>query len=125
MDSVPIMNMDVLWPELAEQLHAFEVVVTVPRQDGGEPLVPRALPSEVLGCWSADQVVASVRVVASRPLGAVAATEALAPEMAKASGAVLTGKTCRHSRCRSTLSLSRRDDRATTSAPSRLVLVLG
>lgn len=42
MDSVPVVNIDVLWPELAEQRRAFEVVVTMPRQDGGEPLVPRA-----------------------------------------------------------------------------------
>jgi hypothetical protein len=29
--------MDALWPEVAEQRRVFEVVVTVPREDGGEP----------------------------------------------------------------------------------------
>jgi hypothetical protein len=65
MESVPVLNMDVLWPELAEQRGAFEVVVMVLREDGGEPFVPRTLPPEVVGCWSADQVVASMRVLAS------------------------------------------------------------
>ena len=82
--------MDVLWPELAGQRQAFEVVVTVPRGDGVEPLVPRALPPEVLGCWSADQVVASVTVLAARPSGALAAAEALLPELAQSAGAVVT-----------------------------------
>jgi len=30
-DTPPVVSMDALWPELAEQRHAFEVVVTVPR----------------------------------------------------------------------------------------------
>jgi hypothetical protein len=81
---------DALWPELAGQRRAFEVVVTVPRGDGGEPLVPRALPPEVLGCWSADQVAASVAVLAARPSGAVAAAEALVPELTWSAGAVVT-----------------------------------
>jgi hypothetical protein len=51
---------DPLWSELSEQPRTFEVVVTVPRSDGGEPPVPCTLPAEVLGCWSADQVVVSV-----------------------------------------------------------------
>ena len=37
---------DALWPELAEQRRAFEVMVTVPREDGGEPLVPH------VGCYT-------------------------------------------------------------------------
>jgi hypothetical protein len=90
MDAAPVVRMDALWPELAEQRRAFEVVVTVPRGDGGGPLVPRALPPEVLGCWSADQVVASVTVLAARPSGAVAAAEALVPELTRSAGAVVT-----------------------------------
>lgn len=88
-DTPPIVSMDVLWPELVEERRAFEVVVTVPRQDGGEPLVPRALPPEVFGCWSADKVVASVTVLGSRPSRAVAAVEAPVPELARAAGAVV------------------------------------
>jgi len=90
MDAASVVRMDALWPELAGQRRAFEVVVTVPRGDGSEPLVPRALPPEVLGCWSADQVVASVTVLAARPSGAVAAAEALVPELARSAGAVVT-----------------------------------
>ena len=89
-DAPLVVSMDALWPELAEQRRVFEVVVTVPREDGGEPLVPRALPPEVLGCWSADQVVASVSVLCSRPSRAIAAVEALMPELARAAGAVVT-----------------------------------
>jgi hypothetical protein len=85
-----VVSMDALWPELAGQRRVFEVVVTVPREDGGEPLVPRALPPGVLGCWSADQVVASVSVLGSRPSRAVTAVEALVPELAQAAGAVVT-----------------------------------
>lgn len=83
MDAAPAVRMDALWPELAGQRRAFEVVVTVPRGDGGEPLVPRALPPEVMGCWSADQLVASVTLLAARPSGAVAAAEALVPELTR------------------------------------------
>lgn len=90
MDTAPVVSMDVLWPELAGQRRPFEVVVTVPRADGGEPLVPRVLPPEVLGCWSADQVVASVTVLTWRPSSAVAAVEALVPELARSAGAVVT-----------------------------------
>jgi hypothetical protein len=93
MDTAPVVSMDALWPELAEHRHAFEVVMTVPRADGGEPFVPHALPRGVLGCWSADQVVASVTVLASRPSGAAAAAEALAPEIARSAGAVVTART--------------------------------
>jgi hypothetical protein len=39
MDPSPIVSMDALWPELPGQRRPFEVVVTVPREDGGEPLV--------------------------------------------------------------------------------------
>ena len=79
MDTAAVVSMDALWPELAEQRHAFEVVMTVPREDGEGPFVPHALSRGVLGCWSADQVVASVTVLTSRPSGAVAAAEALVP----------------------------------------------
>ena len=93
MDTAPVVSMDALWPELAEHRRPFEVVMTVPREDGGEPFVPHALPRGVLGCWSADQVVASVTVLASRPSGAVAAAEALVPELARSAGAVVTVRT--------------------------------
>ena len=89
-DTPLVVSMDALWPEMAGQRRAFEVVVAVPREDGGEPLVPRALPPEVLGCWSADQVVASVTVLCSGPSRAIAAVEALMPELARAAGAVVT-----------------------------------
>ena len=52
--------------------------------------MPRVLPPEVLGCWSADQVVASVTVLAWRPSSAVAAVEALLPELARSADAVVT-----------------------------------
>ena len=90
MDATPVVRMDALWPEPAGQRRPFEVVVTVPRADGGEPLVPQALPPEVLGYWSADQMVASVTVLATRPSGAVAAAEALAPKLTRPAGAVVT-----------------------------------
>ena len=82
--------MEAPWPELAGQPRPFEVVVTVPRTDGGEPLVPYALPAAVLGCWSADRVIASVTVLAPGPSGAVAAAEVLMPELTRASRAALT-----------------------------------
>jgi len=66
------------------------VVATVPRTDGGEPLVPHALPPEVLGCWSADKVMASVTVLTVRPSLAVAAVERLVPELAPSARAVVT-----------------------------------
>ena len=80
MDTSPIVSMDALWPELTGQRRAFEVLVTLRLETGGEPFVSRALPPEVFGCWSADQVVATVTVLTSRPSGAVAAAEALVPE---------------------------------------------
>jgi hypothetical protein len=81
MDPSPTVNMHALWPELPGQRRPFEVVVSVPREDGGEPLVPRLMPPEVLSCWSADQVIVSATVLASRPAAAVAAVEALVPEL--------------------------------------------
>jgi hypothetical protein len=77
---------------MPEQRRPYEVVLTVPREDGGEPLVPRALPAVVLGCWSATQVVASVTVLAARPSVAVATAEALMPDLAQAAGVVVTVK---------------------------------
>ena len=65
------------------ECRAFEVVATVPRSDGGEPLVPRDLPPEVLGCWSADQLTVSATVISAQPSGAVAAVEELMPELAR------------------------------------------
>jgi hypothetical protein len=91
MDS-PTVRFDVLFPEIAEQQRPFEVVVTVPREDGGEPLVPRTLPAAVLSCWSADQVVVSLTVLASRPSAAIAAAEVLVPDLATAAGAVVSVK---------------------------------
>jgi hypothetical protein len=43
MDTAPVVSVDVLWPEPTGQRRRFEVVVTVPREDGGEPLVPLAM----------------------------------------------------------------------------------
>jgi hypothetical protein len=82
--------MDALWPDLPEQRSLFEIVLIVPREDKGEPLVPRALPPEVLGCWSADRVIVSATVLASDPARAVAAVEALVPELTRAAGAAVT-----------------------------------
>jgi hypothetical protein len=89
MDSSPVVSMTALWP-VEEQKREFEVLITVPREDGGEPLVPTTLPAEVLGCWSADQVVVSLRVLAPRPSSAVAAAEVLVPELAGAPKAEVT-----------------------------------
>ena len=36
MDTTPVLSMDALWPDPAEQRRPFEVVVTVPREDSGE-----------------------------------------------------------------------------------------
>lgn len=88
-----VVTMDALWPDMPEQRRPYEVVVTVPREDGGEPLVPRALPAVVLGCWSATLVTASVTVMAARPSLAVAAAEALVPELTRATDALVTVKT--------------------------------
>jgi hypothetical protein len=90
MDTSPVVSMEALWPELPEQCRPYEVLLTVPREDKGEPLVPQELPPEVLGCWSADTVTVSATVLASRPSRAVAAVEALVPELAEAAGAGVT-----------------------------------
>ena len=79
-----------LRPEAAAGRRSYEVVLVVPRVDGGEPLVPCALPPQVLGVWSADRVTVSAVLSAARPSGAVAAVEALVPELARAAGAVVT-----------------------------------
>jgi hypothetical protein len=50
MDLSPVVGMDALWTDLPEQRQPFEIALIVPREDRGEPLVPRALPTEVLGC---------------------------------------------------------------------------
>ena len=92
MSSPLVVTMDALWPDMPEQRRPYEVVLTVPRQDGGEPLVQRVLPAVVLGCWSATQVVASVTVLAARPSMAVAAAGALVPDLAQAVGAIVTVK---------------------------------
>jgi hypothetical protein len=90
MESSPVVSMEALWPELPGQRRPFEVVVTAPREDRGEPLVPGTLPPEVLGCWSADQVTVSATVLASHPSAAVAAVEALVPELSRAAGVAVT-----------------------------------
>jgi hypothetical protein len=82
--------MDAPLPELPEQHRSFEVVVRAPRQDRGEPLVPRVLPPEVLGCWSADDVIVSATVLTSGPSLAVAAVEILVPEATCTAGAAVT-----------------------------------
>ena len=88
MNATLIVAMEALWPELPGQRRPYEVLLTVPRDDKGEPLVPRELPPEVLGCWPTDTV--SATVLASRPSRAVAAVEALVPELAGATGAAVT-----------------------------------
>jgi hypothetical protein len=90
MSTTPTVTMEALWPELPEQCRSYEVLLTVPREDKCEPLVPRELPPEVLGCWSADAVTVSATVLASRPSRAVAAVEALVPELAEATDASVT-----------------------------------
>jgi hypothetical protein len=90
MDSSAVVSMDALRRGLPEGRRSFEVVVTAPRQDGGEPLVPRALPPEVQGCWSADEVIVSAIVLTSRRSAAVAAVETLVTEVTCAEGAAVT-----------------------------------
>jgi hypothetical protein len=68
----------------------YEVVLTVPREDGGQPLTPTVLPEGVMGVWSAASVMVSVTVLASRPSSAVAAAEVLVPDLARAPGAEMT-----------------------------------
>ena len=83
----PVVHLDVLFADLPVPGREFEVILTAPRQDGGEPLVPVNLPAGVLGCWSAESAVVSVTVCASRASSAVAAVEALVPELAGRAGA--------------------------------------
>jgi hypothetical protein len=90
MDPPTVVGMDALWAELPEQRRPYEIVLVAPREDTGEPLVPRALPPEVLGCWSADQVIVSAIVPASGPTAAIAAVEALVPELTRAAGTAVT-----------------------------------
>jgi hypothetical protein len=89
MDNSPVAGMGALWTELPEQRRPFEIVLVVPREDKGEPLVPRTLPPEVLGCWSAHQVIVSAIVLASGPTAAIAAVEALIPDLTRAAGAAV------------------------------------
>jgi hypothetical protein len=59
------------------------------RSEGGND-GKRAQPPEVLGWWSADKVIVSVTVLACRPPSAVAAVDALAPDLARAAGELAT-----------------------------------
>jgi hypothetical protein len=90
MEPLPVAGLAVLWGELPGHRRPFEVVLIVPREDENEPLVPRVLPPEVLGCWSADQVIVSAAVLASGPTGAIAAVESLVPELTRSAGASVT-----------------------------------
>ena len=77
--ALDLRHMETQWPEQAGEQCPYKVVTTVPREDGGEPLVPYDLPPEVLACWSADQVTVSATMTASGPSRAVAALDAVAP----------------------------------------------
>jgi hypothetical protein len=92
MSELPLVSMTALWPDLAEQRRAYEVVLTVPRPDGGDPSVPRTLPARVVGAWSANQTIVSITVLATYPSGALAAVEALLPDLARAAGSTITVK---------------------------------
>lgn len=87
MDATPVLRLNALFPEILDEDREFAVTLTSPRADDGEPLVPTVLPKGVLGCWSAGSVIVSVTVMASRASGAVAAVEALLPDLAGAAGA--------------------------------------
>jgi hypothetical protein len=89
MDSSIVLGVGAPRPDPAGR-HLIEVVVTAPREDGGEPLVLRVLPPEVLGCWAADRVSASVAVLTARASSAVPTAEALLSELSGAAGAVVT-----------------------------------
>lgn len=86
-DSQVVVRLNALFPEIIDEEREFAVTLTAPRPDDGEPLVPAVLPKGVLGCWSAESVIVSVNVMASRASGAVAAVEALLPDLARAAGA--------------------------------------
>lgn len=94
-DDTPLVRMSALWPDVAGRERRYEVIVTVGREDRGEPLVPFDLPLAVMACWSADQVTASVVVLAERPSLAAAIAETLMPALACASGALVTVKAAR------------------------------
>lgn len=87
MDASPVLRLTALFPEIPEDDREFEVTLTALRADGGLPLVPTVLPKGVIGCWSAESAVASVTVMASRASLAVAAVEALLPDLAGVAGA--------------------------------------
>lgn len=82
-----VIDVDSLLPDLEVPLRRWEVILTVPREDDGEPLVPFALPGAVLGCWSATEVTASALVDAEKASEAVALAERLAPDLAGSAGA--------------------------------------
>jgi hypothetical protein len=90
MEHPPAVTMEAVRPELASQWRLFEVVMTVPRSDGGEPLVPFTLSAGVLTCWSADEIIVSATVLAGRPSTALAAAEALMPELPEAAKVLIT-----------------------------------
>jgi hypothetical protein len=85
----PVVSVAALRPELPEQRRSFEVVVIVPREDGGEPLVPYSLPPELLGCWPADQVIVSATSARGGRRRLAAAVEELVPEMTRAARAAV------------------------------------
>jgi hypothetical protein len=67
----------------------FEVTVTVPREDGGELLVPRVShPPGVMAVCTAKLAQAVMTVHAVRKSAALAIAGALVPELAEASGAI-------------------------------------
>ena len=90
MDAVPVVSMTALWPDLPEARRLYEVVISVPRDDEGGPLVPFSLPDGVVGCWSAGSATVSLTVRAARPSAAVAAAEVLAPDLANSGRAEVT-----------------------------------
>lgn len=87
MDATPVLRLNALFPEILEEDREFQVTLTAPRADGGLPLVPAVLPGGVIACWSAESAVVSATVMASRASIAVAAVEALLPDLAGAAGA--------------------------------------
>lgn len=72
--------------ETSEQTRPFEIVMTVPREDSGQPFVSRPLPPGVSGAWSAKSVTISATLTAASASLAVAAIEALVPDLARAEG---------------------------------------
>jgi hypothetical protein len=72
--------------EMTAQGRQFEVVMTVPRLGGSVPLMPRELPDGVFGAWGAVTVTISATVTAAGAGQAVAAVEAIVPDLARADG---------------------------------------